>query len=143
MASSVRVVHYWDKVLKLKSVVGSQRFCVLTKVIKYAPNLSHGNADKERSLSVNKKTLPKERTSLSITTQNGLRATEDSIRNMDGLSNVNVSKNMFSSVKDCHRTYLEHLDIEQKKQDSQKRKKNISKRVTRRKSEENAKRRIK
>ena len=92
--------NYWDKVLKLKSVVGSQRFCVLTKVIKCALSLSHGSADDERSLSVNKKILSKERTSLSITTLNGLRATEDGIRNMDGLSNVNVSKNMLSSVKD-------------------------------------------
>ena len=33
--SSVRVDHYWDKVLKLKSAVRSQRFCVLTKVIKF------------------------------------------------------------------------------------------------------------
>ena len=92
--SSVRVDHYWDKVLKLKSVVRSQRFCVLTKVIKCALALSHGNVDNERSLSVKEKTLSKERTSLSITTLNGLRATEDGIRNMDGLSHVNVSKNM-------------------------------------------------
>ena len=92
--SSVRVDHYWDKVLKLKSVVGSQRFCVLTKVIRCALSLSHGNADNERSLSVNKKTLSKERTSLSISTLNGLRATEDGTRNTDGLSNVDVSKNM-------------------------------------------------
>ena len=130
--SSVRVDYYWDIVLKLKSVVGSQRFRVLTKVIKCALSLSHGNADNERSLSVNKKTLSKERTSLSITTQNGLRATEDGIRNMDGLSNVNVSKNMLSSVKDSQ-SYLEHLDIEQKKQDSQKIKKTISFRETKEK----------
>ena len=90
--------------------------------MKCALSLSHGNADNERSLSVNKKTLSKERTSLSITTLNDLRATEDGIRNMDGLSNVSVSKNMLSSVKDSQRAYSEHLDIEQKKQDSQKRK---------------------
>ena len=41
---------------------------------------------------------------------------------MDGLSNVNVNKNMLSSVKYSHRVYLEHLDIKQKKQDSQMRK---------------------
>ena len=122
MAHLLRVHHYWDKVLKLKSVVGSQRFCVLTKVIKCALSLSHSNADHKMSLSVNKKTLSKERTSLSITKLNGLRATEDGIRNMDGLSNVNVSKNMLSSLKDSHIAYLEHLDIELKKQDSQKRK---------------------
>ena len=72
------------------------------------------------SLLVNKKTLSKERTSFSITTLNCLRATEDGIRNMDGLSNVNVNKSMLSSVKVSHRAYLEHLDTEQKKQDSQK-----------------------
>ena len=60
--SSVSIDHYWNKALKLKSVVGSQRFCVLTKVIKCAICLSPGNADNERSLSVNKKTLSKERT---------------------------------------------------------------------------------
>ena len=109
--------------IKLKSVVGSQRFCVLPKMNKCALSLSHGNADNERSLSVSRKTLSKERTSLSITTVNGLRAIEDGIRTMDGLSNVNVSKNMLSSVKVSHRAYLEHLDTEKKKQDSQKRKK--------------------
>ena len=129
----------------MKSVVGSQRFCVLAKVIKCGLSLSHDNGDNERSSSVNKKTLSKEKTSLSITTLNGLRTTEDGIRNMDGLSNVNVSKNMFSSVKDSHRDYLEHLDKEQKKQDSQKKKK-LSFRGTKRKgrkSEENVKRRMK
>ena len=132
--SSVRVDHYLDKVLKLKSVVGSQRSCVLTKVIKCPVSLSHGNADNEKSLSVNKKSWSKERTSLSITTLNGLRGTEDgirnmdedSIRNMDGLSNVNVSKNVLSSVKDSHKASLEHLDIEQKKQDSHREKKLIA-----------------
>ena len=118
MTYLLRVNHYWDKVLELKSVVGSQRVCVLTKVIKCALSLSHGNADNERSLSVNKKTLSKERTSLSITTLNGLWATEDCIKNMDGLSKLNVSKNMLSSVQVSNRAYLEHLDIEQKKQDS-------------------------
>ena len=107
----------------MKSVVESQRFCVLTKVIKCLLSLSQGKADNELSLSVNKKTLSKERTSISITALNGLRATEDGIRNVDGLSNVNISKNILSTVKDSHSAYLEHLDIEQKKQDSQKEKK--------------------
>ena len=55
---------------------------------------------------------------------------------MDGLSNVNVRKTMLSSVKDSQRAYLEHLNIEQKKQYSQKRKKTISFRERKRKSEE-------
>ena len=57
--SAVRVDQYWDKVLKLKSVSGSQKFSVLGKVIKCALSLYHGNADNERSLSINKNTLSK------------------------------------------------------------------------------------
>ena len=55
--SAVRVYQYWSKVLKLKSVLGSQKFSVLGKVIKCALSLSHGNADSERSLSINKKNI--------------------------------------------------------------------------------------
>ena len=81
MAQLLRVDQYWNKVLKLKSVSGSQKFSMLGKVIKSALSLSHGNADNERSLSINKNTLSKERSSLSITALNGLRAVEDGVRN--------------------------------------------------------------
>ena len=83
--------------LKLKSVSGSQKFSVLGKVIKCALSLSHGNADNERSLSINRNTLSKERSSLSITTLNGLRAVEDGVRNEGGISNVAVNKGMQES----------------------------------------------
>ena len=53
--SVVRIDHYSDKVIQLKDALGGERFCVLAKVIKCAISLSHGNADTERSLSVNKK----------------------------------------------------------------------------------------
>ena len=70
------------------------------KVIKCALSLSRGNADNERSLSINKNTLSKERSSLSITALNGLRAVEDGVRNEGGLSNVAVNKGMLVSVKE-------------------------------------------
>ena len=101
--SAVRVDQYWSKVLKLKSVSGSQKFSVLGKVIKCALSLSHGNADNERSLSINKNTLSKEKSSLSITALNGLRAVEDGVRNEGGLSKVAVDKGMLVSVKSSHR----------------------------------------
>ena len=47
--SAVRVDQYWNKVLKLKSVSGSQKFSMLGKVIKCALSLSHGNADNEEA----------------------------------------------------------------------------------------------
>ena len=81
MAQLLRVDQYWSKVLKLKSLSGSQEFSMLGKMIKCALSLSHGNADNERSLSINKNTLSKERSSLSTTKLNGLRAVEDGVRN--------------------------------------------------------------
>ena len=122
--SAVRVNQYWSKVLKLKSVSGSQKFSMLGKVIKCALSLSHGNADNERSLSINKNTLSKEkeRSSLSITALNGLRAVEDGVRNEGGLSNVAVNKGMLVSVKSSHKAYLAHIEEERKNEDSQKRK---------------------
>ena len=119
--SAVRVDQYWSKVLKLKRVPGNQKFSVLGKVIKCALSLSHGNADNERSLSINKKTLSKERSSLSITALNGLRAVEDGVSNEGGLSNVPVNKGMLVSVKSSHKVYLAHIEEERKNEDSQKR----------------------
>ena len=121
MAQLLRVDQYWSKVLKLKSVSGSQNFSMLGKVIKCALSLSHGNADNERSLSINKNTLSKERSSLSITALNGLRAVEDGVRNEGGLINVAVNKGVLVSVKSCHKAYLAHIEEEIKNEDSQKR----------------------
>ena len=88
---------------------------MLGKVIKCALSLSHGNADNERSLSINKNTLSKERSILSITALNGLRAVEDGVRNEGGLSNVAVNKGMLVSVKSSHKAYLAHVEEERMK----------------------------
>ena len=78
--------------------------------------LSHGNADNERSLSVNKKTLTKERSNLSPITLNGLRAREDGVKSLNGLSHITVTKDMLSYVKDSHKAYMEHIETERKKE---------------------------
>ena len=88
---------------------------MLGKVIKCALNLSHCNADNERSLSISKNILSKERSSLSITALNGLRAVEDGVRNEGGLSNVAVNKGMLVSVKSSHKAYLAHIEEERMK----------------------------
>ena len=80
---------------------------MLGKVIKCVLSLSHGNADNERSLSINKNTL---------------RAVEDGVRNEGGLSTVAVNKGMLVSVKSPHKAYLAHIEEERKNEDSQKRK---------------------
>ena len=87
-------------------------------MIKCALSLSHGNADNERSLSINNKTLSKERSSLSIAALNGLRAVENGVRNEVGLSNVAVNKGMLVSVKSSHKAYLAQKEEERKNEDS-------------------------
>ena len=109
----LRVDHFWSKVLQVRTPHGSQKFSVLTKVVKCALTLSHGNVDNERSLSANKKTLTKDRTNLSLVTLNGLRTTEDAIKSIDGLSHVEITKKM-SSIKGAHKAYSEHVEMEKK-----------------------------
>ena len=61
--------------------------------------------------------LSKERSSLSITALNGLRAVEDGVRNEGGLSKVAVNKGMLVSVKSSHKAYLAHIEEERKNED--------------------------
>ena len=70
-------------------------------------------------MSINKNVLSKERSSLSITALNGLRALEDGVRHEDGLRNVSVNKGMLVSVKSSHKAYLAHVEEERKNEDSQ------------------------
>ena len=93
--------------------LGKPKFDVLAKTVKRALSLSHGNADNERSLSVDKKTLTKERSNLSTITLNGLRAREDGVKHLNGLSHITVTKDM-SFVKDSHKAYMEHIETERK-----------------------------
>ena len=86
--------------------------------IKYALSFSHGNTDNERSLSINKNALSKERSSLSIIALNGLRAVEDGVENEGGLSNVAANKGMLVSVKSSPKAYLAHIEEERKNEDS-------------------------
>ena len=90
--------------------------------VKCVLSLSHGNADNEKRLSINKNTLSKERSSLSITALNGLGAVEDHVMNEGGLSNVAVNKSMLVSVKSSHKAYLAHVEEERKNEDSRKKK---------------------
>ena len=87
---------------------------MLAKTVKYALGLSHGNADDERSLSVNKKTLGKERSGLSIVTLNSLQATDDGIRNASGLQ-YSCIQEILSSVKGTCKAYIQHTDKEKGK----------------------------
>ena len=45
-----------------------------------------------------------------------MRATEDGIKSLNGLSHITVTKDMLSCVKDSHKAYMEHIETERKKE---------------------------
>ena len=45
-----------------------------------------------------------------------MRATEDGIKSLNGLSHITVAKDLLSYVKDSHKAYMEHIETERKKE---------------------------
>ena len=43
-----------------------------------------------------------------------MRAREDGVKNLNGLSHITVTKDMLSYVKDSHKAYMEDIEIERK-----------------------------
>ena len=78
-----RVGHYWRRIFKLQKTNGNSRYPLLTRIVKTALVLPHGNSDVERGISVNNRMLTNERNKLSEVTINGLRATKDMIKFSD------------------------------------------------------------
>ena len=64
---------------------------------------------------MNKKTLSKEGSGLSIVTLNGLQTTDDGIRDVNGLSNIVVTRVMLSTLKCFYKDYMQHIDKEKGK----------------------------
>ena len=90
LASQKRLDHYWNHVFEVQSERGTQKYDLLSKVVKSFLALHHGNAKVERSLSDNKKTLSSERTKLSVDTLTGLRRAKEHARSCGGAHNENT-----------------------------------------------------
>ena len=78
--TSQRVNHYWASVFQEKTSKDQFRYSILPKLVKSFLSLAHGNADVERSLSANKRTVTADRASLSDVTINGLRTVKDHVK---------------------------------------------------------------
>ena len=80
-AESGRADHFWRDVGKLKNSCGMPKYSNLYKLARTVLSIPHGNADVERSLSINKNILTSERTRLSEETLIGLRLrVKDAVR---------------------------------------------------------------
>ena len=78
--TSQRVDHYWASVFQEKTSQGQFRCSILPKLVKSVLSLVRGNADVERSLSANERTVFADRASLSDVTINGLRTVKDQVK---------------------------------------------------------------
>jgi hypothetical protein len=81
---NIRIEHhridvYWNKVVSLTTNVGLPKYPTMAKVIKNVLIVSHGNSDVERGFSTNEHIVTENRTLLSASSINGLRATWDAV----------------------------------------------------------------
>lgn len=74
-----RIDVYWNKVLSLTTNAGLPKYPTLAKIIKNVLIISHGNSDVERGFSTNEHIVTENRTLLSASSINSLRATWDAV----------------------------------------------------------------
>ena len=94
-----RVDHYWEDVFQEKSQQGEFKYPVLQKLVKSILSLAHGNADVERSLSANKKTVTPDMASLGDLTINGLRSVKDHMKKCGEPQNVQIRKGLLQASR--------------------------------------------
>jgi len=133
-----RVDHYWNDILSRKSSTGRLKYPVLKKVVSSCLSLFHGNADVERSLSINKKLLTSERSLLSDEALNGLRITRDAVSLNGGrVADVPITKHMIHMVRGAHSKYQQRLADERSEEEKVKLKEKIEQREAEEASKKN------
>ena len=122
-----RVDHYWRRIFKLQTTNGNSRYPLLTRIVKTALVLPHGNSDVERGISVNSRMLTNERNKLSEVTINGLRATKDMIKFSDPQlhrpERIPVTKKLLNSVRSAHSAYRQKCEEEREQEERKKKEK--------------------
>ena len=107
-----RVDHCWANVFQEKSHQGKFKYSILQKLIKGLLSLAHGNADVERSISANKKTVTPDRASLSDVTINGLRTVEDHVKLYGEPHNVHITRDLIQATREADKAYGKKLSNE-------------------------------
>ena len=120
-AGSTRIDHYWARVIEIKTLSGTEMFPYLKKLIKAVLTLSHGNADVERSLSVNKQAIGTNRTLLTHESLNGIRQVKDAVSAADGkVHAMDFSKELISCTRNANERYRQRLEEQKKQEEAQK-----------------------
>ena len=121
-----RVDHYWRRIFKLQTTNGNSRYLLLTRIVKTALVLPHGNSNVERGISVNSRMLTNERNKWSEVTINGLHATKDMIKFSDPQlhrsERIQVTKKLLNSVRSAHTAYRQKCEEEREEEERKKEK---------------------
>ena len=133
---------YWNEILDRKTAAGTMKYSALKKVVTSCLCLFHGNADVERSLSINKKILTPERTLLSDAALNGLRLTRDAVSLHGNVSSVPITRKMITCVQGSYKKYQERLEEEKSQAELLKRKKHAEEKDQEKYREEERKRKL-
>ena len=118
-----RIDHYWRDVLDIKTSDGQPKYPYLSKVVKCALTLSHGQADNERSLSINKKLLRDDRAALSYDAINGTRLTKDAVLHSGKVQDVTIDQDMLKACRTAHQMYRQQKELEKQKEEEEKKRK--------------------
>lgn len=113
---SVRIDHYWRNVMSQMGPNNACKFPKLSLLIKSALVLPHGNADVERSFSVNGNVLTDSRTEMSPETLNGLLLVKDTLKFYDPVqslpSSIPLTKDLLRSCRLAYSAYQARLEKE-------------------------------
>ena len=120
-AGRTRIDHYWARVIEIKTLSGTEMFPYLKKLIKAVLTLSHGNADVERSLSVNKQAIGTNRTLLTHESLNGIRQVKDAVSAADGkVHTMDFSNKLISCTRNANERYRQRPEKQKKQEEVQK-----------------------
>ncbi|KAG8189258.1 hypothetical protein JTE90_013786 [Oedothorax gibbosus] len=116
-----RIEHFWNQFFSRCDSLGAPKFDVVSKVIKAALSLYHGNADIERRFSVSRWALTEDKSSMSERTLNAILITKDAVKQYGSPNLVPITKELIASAHCAHRNYQLYLeDVKIKKEAEQK-----------------------
>lgn len=118
----VRIDVVWKYVLHRKNDFGKLKYPTLGKVVRACLALPHGNADVERSFSLNKNTVTEHRVKLEEHTINAIRLVKDGIKFHGGSATaVLVNKDLLGRTRAACLAYRGYLESQKKREEDKKR----------------------
>lgn len=112
--TALRIDDYWQRVLKIRNVLGALKYETLGKVAMAGLSLAHGNADVERGFSTNKRLITTDRVRLCPETVNACRLVKDTLNHTAGgcATNVAIVPALLRSARASSSMYMDHLQEE-------------------------------